>query len=112
MVLGRPLHGYEQQTNTSVVQHTISVCPPCPAVRHGGVREYDTHNLFGTAMAHDHYRAFKAITGKRPFLLTRYDWPVHLNPAGYPVHASTTVDKERTVGAVSHFISVRSCFAQ
>jgi alpha-glucosidase (family GH31 glycosyl hydrolase) len=45
------------------------------------VREYDTHNLFGTAMAHDHYRAFKAITGKRPFLLSRYDQthPLQLN---------------------------------
>jgi alpha-glucosidase (family GH31 glycosyl hydrolase) len=41
-------------------------------VRHGGVREYDVHNLFGTAMAHDHFKAVKAITGKRPFLLSRY----------------------------------------
>jgi len=44
----------------------------CLAVRHGGVREYDSHNLFGTAMAHDHFKAFKEITGKRPFLLSRH----------------------------------------
>lgn len=50
---------------------SCSLTAVCPAVRHGGVREYDSHNLFGTAMAHDHYRAVKSITGKRPFLLSR-----------------------------------------
>jgi hypothetical protein len=39
------------------------------------VSEYNTHNLYGTAMAQEHYTAVAAITGKRPFMLTRSTFP-------------------------------------
>jgi hypothetical protein len=65
----RHQHQHQQQR---VFKLSSFVCC-CRSVRHGGVREYDTHNLFGTAMAHDHYKAVKSITGKRPFLLSRYE---------------------------------------
>jgi alpha-glucosidase (family GH31 glycosyl hydrolase) len=41
------------------------------AVHSNGAREYDVHNLYGTAMALEHHAAVEKITGKRPFLLTR-----------------------------------------
>jgi alpha-glucosidase (family GH31 glycosyl hydrolase) len=41
------------------------------AVHANGAREYDVHNLYGTAMALEHHAAVEKITGKRPFLLTR-----------------------------------------
>jgi hypothetical protein len=40
-------------------------------VHTNGAREYDVHNLYGTAMALEHHAAVEKITGKRPFLLTR-----------------------------------------
>lgn len=43
-----------------------------PSTAHAnGMRHYDTHNLFGTGMAMNHHASFKAVTGKRPFLLSR-----------------------------------------
>jgi len=41
------------------------------AVHADGTLEYDAHNLFGTAMGKAHYQAVLAVTGKRPFLLSR-----------------------------------------
>lgn len=41
------------------------------AAHANGARQYDTHNLFGTSMAMNHHTAFKAVVGKRPFLLSR-----------------------------------------
>lgn len=35
------------------------------------MKQYDTHNLFGTGMAMNHHAAFKAVLNKRPFLLSR-----------------------------------------
>jgi alpha-glucosidase (family GH31 glycosyl hydrolase) len=46
------------------------------AAHANGARQYDTHNLFGTSMALNHHTAFKAVVGKRPFLLSRWV-PVH-----------------------------------
>lgn len=43
-----------------------------PAVHADGSTEYDAHNLYGTTMAMRFHAAFTAITGKRPFILSRY----------------------------------------
>ncbi|WIA20582.1 hypothetical protein OEZ85_004970 [Tetradesmus obliquus] len=45
------------------------------ALHANGAREYDAHNLYGTAMALEHHAAVEKITGKRPFLLTRSTFP-------------------------------------
>lgn len=50
-----------------------ALLPAIPSTAHAnGMRHYDTHNLFGTGMAMNHHASFKAVTGKRPFLLSRY----------------------------------------
>jgi hypothetical protein len=36
-----------------------------------GTREYDAHNLFGTAMAVRNTKAATEIIGKRPFFILR-----------------------------------------
>eukprot|EP00879_Flechtneria_rotunda_P023144 GHRR01024469.1.p1 GENE.GHRR01024469.1~~GHRR01024469.1.p1 ORF type:complete len:558 (+),score=128.89 GHRR01024469.1:1351-3024(+) len=45
------------------------------ALHSNGAREYDTHNLYGTAMARSHFEAVVSLTGKRPFLLSRSTFP-------------------------------------
>ena len=45
--------------------------PPCLAVHADGSREYDAHNLFGTAMAMRSHAAAAEVMGKRPFMLLR-----------------------------------------
>eukprot|EP00775_Hariotina_reticulata_P010096 gene10096-10252_t len=45
------------------------------SVHANGALEYDAHNLFGTAMARSHHAATIAITGKRPFMLSRSTFP-------------------------------------
>lgn len=44
----------------------------CATVHADGTTEYDAHNLYGTTMAMRFHAAFTAITGKRPFILSRY----------------------------------------
>jgi alpha-glucosidase (family GH31 glycosyl hydrolase) len=36
-----------------------------------GTLRYNAHNLHGAAMAQQHYNAFVAATGKRPFIMNR-----------------------------------------
>jgi hypothetical protein len=51
----------------------MSAClPPCLAVHADGSREYDAHNLFGTAMAMRSHAAAAEVMGKRPFMLLRW----------------------------------------
>ncbi|WIA20052.1 hypothetical protein OEZ85_005917 [Tetradesmus obliquus] len=45
------------------------------AVHADGTTEYDAHNLYGTTMAMRFHAAFTAITGKRPFILSRSSFP-------------------------------------
>jgi alpha-glucosidase (family GH31 glycosyl hydrolase) len=42
------------------------------AEHYDNTTEYDAHNLYGFAMAKQHYAAAVNVTGRRPFLLTRY----------------------------------------
>ena len=42
-----------------------------------GTLLYDTHNLYGLAMAAASHQALLSIRGKRPFILTR--WALHLS---------------------------------
>ena len=55
--------------------HAVAVCLSasclCPAVHADGTREYDAHNLFGTAMAVRNTKAATEIIGKRPFFILR-----------------------------------------
>lgn len=43
-----------------------------PTAKHAdGSLEYDAHNLYGAMMSRSHHDAAVAVTGKRPFLLSR-----------------------------------------
>jgi len=44
---------------------------PVSARHWDGALEYDMHNLYGHAMALATHRALQAVTGRRPFILTR-----------------------------------------
>ncbi|WIA23387.1 hypothetical protein OEZ85_000147 [Tetradesmus obliquus] len=47
-----------------------------PTAKHyDNTTEYDAHNLYGFAMAQQHYSAAVNVTGRRPFLLTRATFP-------------------------------------
>eukprot|EP00197_Chlamydomonas_leiostraca_P010624 CAMPEP_0202870766 /NCGR_PEP_ID=MMETSP1391-20130828/16729_1 /ASSEMBLY_ACC=CAM_ASM_000867 /TAXON_ID=1034604 /ORGANISM="Chlamydomonas leiostraca, Strain SAG 11-49" /LENGTH=1290 /DNA_ID=CAMNT_0049551399 /DNA_START=24 /DNA_END=3896 /DNA_ORIENTATION=- len=45
------------------------------AVHHGGVLEYDAHNLYGLAEAKVTYDVLQQLLGTRPFVLTRSTFP-------------------------------------
>lgn len=54
-----------------------------------GTREYNAHNLYGTAMAKSHYEAITEITGKRPFMILRYFLPLRTPHRIHCSHIST-----------------------
>uniref|UniRef100_A0A383WFG9 Maltase n=1 Tax=Tetradesmus obliquus TaxID=3088 RepID=A0A383WFG9_TETOB len=68
------IHNYDMSTKTRQLrleQELVSV-----TARHSdGTLRYNAHNLHGAAMAQQHYRAFVAATGKRPFNVVRSTFP-------------------------------------
>jgi hypothetical protein len=57
------------------MKHVCCVC--CCAAHPEGTREYDAHNLYGTAMARHFHDTYRDVSGKRTFLLTRCDHGTH-----------------------------------
>eukprot|EP00878_Enallax_costatus_P002700 GHUV01002888.1.p1 GENE.GHUV01002888.1~~GHUV01002888.1.p1 ORF type:complete len:873 (+),score=203.93 GHUV01002888.1:194-2812(+) len=68
------IHNFDNDMTTRQVSLATKTIAPS-ALHANGVKEYDAHNLYGTAMALEHHKAFIDITGKRPFLLTRSTFP-------------------------------------
>uniref|UniRef100_A0A383VTZ3 Maltase n=1 Tax=Tetradesmus obliquus TaxID=3088 RepID=A0A383VTZ3_TETOB len=64
--------GYENYKGDAPLQMK-SISPT--ALHADGTKEYDAHNLYGTAMAMRHHEALVAITGERPFILSRSTFP-------------------------------------
>ena len=50
---------------------------PMSADHHGGVKEYDAHNLYGLMEARATAEGVVAATGRRPFVLSRSTFPGH-----------------------------------
>lgn len=63
----------EDSLTSCVLQKPEALCSlRKPAGHSDGTLRYNAHNLHGAAMAQQHYRAFVAATGKRPFNVIRW----------------------------------------
>lgn len=65
--------GWVCVSSLAATHHKDAPLPPAAVTsgHPGGELEYDAHNLYGTAMAQAFAKAFKAVSGKRNFQLTR-----------------------------------------